>query len=118
MIYKAYERDLGGCFTVEDIVEASGDFKQFFAPPLAGTASFYPWEDSVARGELLQQAHQLFIFLRDEVRESRAQFFNNRADRHWRSEWVNFALSASCSPQSGDNSSALGIVLHKDLYHI
>jgi hypothetical protein len=49
-----------------------------------------------------EQAHQLFVLLRDEVRQSLTQLLDNRADCLKRGKRVSFTLSSSCSSQKSD----------------
>lgn len=69
VIYKAGEGDVRGRFTVEDVLQSCYYPEQVFTLPLAGAAT-----SSISGGIALsvpggpEQAHQLFLFLRDEVR--------------------------------------------------
>jgi hypothetical protein len=74
MVNEASEEGMRGCFTVEYLAEACGHSEQFFTPPLAGPSTF-----SVRSGIALrmsggiEEAHQLPVFVRDEVWQRRTQ---------------------------------------------
>lgn len=81
MIYEAGEGDMRGCFTAEDILQPSCYPEKVFTLPFSRPAAF-----SVCSGVALrmpggsQQAHQLFILLRDEVGQGLTQLLDDGAD--------------------------------------
>jgi hypothetical protein len=81
VVYETAEGDLRECFTVEDILQSSCYPEKVFALPFSRPTAF-----RVSSGVALrmpgcpEQAHQLFIFLRDEVGQCLVQFLDDGAD--------------------------------------
>ena len=61
------EKRKDGCFTVEDIAEASSHVKEFFTPPPRGASTLRIYGGiALCVASSTEQTHQLFICLRDE----------------------------------------------------